>query len=371
MRQLRRFSVLSLMLCLTSCAWFKPSDHFETHPVALEELSGWQDDNFSDALETFTESCPVLTDKARGPSQGSGLQVSQDVWRSLCNEARQIPAHNQERAQQFFEQRFIPYRVTNNHREQGLFTGYYEPVLYGSLKKKGFFTYPLYRAPADLERKKPYLTHAEINHGGLDGQRLELLWVDDPVMLFFLQIQGSGRVRMPHGKEILVGYAGGNGQPYQSLGKIMGDEGLIPKDQINFFTLRQWLYDHHDQALEMMERNPSYVFFRLLDAREAIGAAGAPLTPQRSLAVDNRYIPYGLPLFLETDLPPTPYTPVSPYHRLMIAQDTGGAIKGPVRGDIFFGPGEGAEYMAGYMKGKGVYTLLVPKEIAYQLQPNP
>jgi len=189
------------------------------------------------------------------------------------------------------------------------------------------------------------------------------------VMRFFLQIQGSGRVKLTTGKELHVGYAGKNNQPYISLGKIMGEEGLLPKDQINFFTIRQWMYKNPDRAFALMERNPSYVFFRTVDSPGAIGAVGAVLTPARSLAVDNNYIPYGLPIYLETELPPEPQRQPMPFKRLMVAQDTGGAIKGPVRADIFFGTGDEAEYMAGYMARKGVYTLLVPNEIIRQVKP--
>ncbi len=353
MRRLRRFSCLGLLLCCTACAWFKSSDHFGAHEISFNELSGWQDDDHAEALAAFVASCPVLASKAPPESARQRLQVPEGVWQSLCDEAQLVPPEDKQQAQLFFERRFVPFRVTNNDNEQGLFTGYYEPVLYGSRKKKGDFIYPVYMAPPELEKNKPYFTHAEIDQGALAGRKLELVWVNDPVMRFFLQIQGSGRIELAPGKEMLVGYAGGNGQPYTSLGKIMGDEELIPKDDINFFTLRQWLYDHHDEAMAMMERNPSYVFFKQLDTSGPVGAVGAVLTPQRSLAVDSRYIPYGLPLFLEANLPPTRYTPALPFHRLMIAQDTGGAIRGPVRGDIFFGAGEAAEYMAGYMKGRG------------------
>ena len=364
---MHRLLLLALLLGCTACAFFRPSDHFGARQTSFDALSAWQTDNQAEALAAFLATCPVLTHKAPPESKGSGLYVPESTWQSLCDDASRVPPSSAVQARLFFQRRFIPYRITNNDRDIGLFTGYYEPALYGSLTKKGHFIYPLYRAPADLKQRIPYFTQEEIDRGALDGRNLELVWVDDPVMRFFLEIQGSGRIELPHGREMLVGYAGGNGQPYASLGKIMGDEGLIPKDQINFFTIRQWLYQHHDQAFSMMERNPSYVFFRKLDTSGAVGAAGVVLTPQRSLAIDNHYIPYGLPLFLQTSLPPTPVTPPSPYDRLLIAQDTGGAIKGPVRGDIFFGPGEGAEYMAGYMKGHGVYTLLVPKEIAYQL----
>lgn len=368
--RIKRFLGLGLLGLCAACSGTEP-DRFGVRPVTYEQLSGWQHDQHTLALQTFVRSCTVLSTKAKPASKGSGLSVPATVWRSLCDEARRVPAGNNQKARMFFEERFSPYRVNNNGREQGLFTGYYEPVLYGSRKRKGDFQFPLYAAPKDLQSRRPYYAHADINRGVLKNRGLELLWVDDPVMLFFLQIQGSGRVKLTDGKEVLVGYAGQNGHEYVSIGKIMGDEGLLPKDGINFFTIRQWLYEHPDQAQQLMERNPSYVFFRVLDQAGPVGAVGTVLVPQRSLAVDSKHIPYGLPLYLETALPAMigQFTP-QPFNRLMVAQDTGGAIRGPVRGDIFFGGGQDAEYLAGFMKGRGVYTLLVPREIEGQL-PKP
>lgn len=367
MRGWRKYLCLPLLLWCGACAMFKPADHFGSYPVTYNQLTGWASDSHSQALQTFLASCPVLAQRPRPANAGSGLQVPGSVWQSLCNEASHVQPGNNEQAQQFFERRFVPYRITNNGKEKGLFTGYYVPTLYGSHKKKGDYAYPLYVAPPDLGKRKPYYNHAEINNGALANRGLELVWVDDPVMRFFLHIQGSGRVRMNDGREMLVGYAGQNGYKYESLGKIMGDENLIAKDQINFYTIRRWLYDHPGQAFPMMERNPSYVFFKRLEVSGVVGAVGVVLTKQRSMAVDSNYIPYGLPLFLETELPFMQCCDSVPFKRLMIAQDTGGAIKGPVRGDIFFGEGSEAEFLAGYMKGRGTYSLLVPKEIADQL----
>ena len=367
MRTLLRFFLLTFFLSLTGCAFFKPADHFESRPIAFESLSDWASENHAQALETFIATCPYLIKKQRSESTGSGLKVPVSVWSSLCDDAMHVTRGSNNDARAFFERRFMPYRISNHGKETGLFTGYYVPTLYGSLKHKTNYPYPLYQAPPELAKNKPYYSHADIDHGALEHRGLELLWVDDPVMVFFLQVQGSGRVRLGNGDEMLVGYAGQNGHAYTSLGKVMGDEGLIPKDQINFYTIRQWLYEHPDRAFEMMQRNPSYVFFKRLDTSGAVGAAGAVLTKQRSLAVDNHYIPYGLPLFMETELPALPEATPTPFHRLLIAQDTGGAIRGPVRGDIFFGEGSEAEYFAGYMKGHGVYSLLVPREISDQL----
>lgn len=360
---MRALLSLLLVLLVAACA---AGDKFGAREVTFAELDGWPFDNHAEALSTFIASCETLAVKARPRTSGSGIAISESEWRSLCDDAK-LSEFAPDTPRQFFERRFVPFRVNNNGKEEGLFTGYYEPVLYGSLKKQGDYKYPLHLPPPELASSKPYYTHAEINRGTLKGRGFELVWVDDPVMKFFMQIQGSGRVRLKNGQELYVGYADGNGQPYVSLGKVMGDEGLLPKDQINFFTLRQWLYAHPREAMDLMEQNPSYVFFKLRDT-PAVGAVGVPLTPHRSIAVDSKYIPYGVPVYMESELPALPSKSQTPFLRLMIAQDTGGAIRGPVRADIFFGPGEEAEYMAGYMKNRGRYVILIPKEIADQLR---
>jgi membrane-bound lytic murein transglycosylase A len=365
----RQYCFLLLLLLASGCALFAPKEKFIARAITYNELAGWPVDDHAQALHTFLSSCPLLSAKARAQATGSGLHIPEPVWQSLCDDAAATALSGDlQAARDFFERRFVPWRISNNGREQGLFTGYYEPVLYGARRKYGDFLYPLYIAPPELARSKPYFSRTEIDGGALDGRGLEIIWVDDPVMLFFLHIQGSGRIKLMNGKELPIGYADQNGHGYVALGKVMRDEGLLAPDQVNFFTIRQWLYQNPQRAFDLMQRNPSYVFFKLRDKPGAIGAAGAALTPQRSLAVDSRYIPYGLPLFLETELPAQPLQQPLAFHRLVIAQDTGGAIKGPVRGDIFFGPGDEAEYLAGYMKGKGIYSLLVPKEIAYQLE---
>lgn len=360
------FLIIALLLVVSGCAGGK-KDHFEARQLGFDELSGWTQEDHLSALETFKNSCPILANKSRPATSESGININSLLWGSLCADAQAATTDMQ--AREFFERRFVPYRIANNGTEQGLFTGYYEPVLYGSLHKTGDFKYPLYAAPAELKyqksQKQIYYSREEIDKGVLAKRGLEIVWVDDPVMLFFMQIQGSGRVRLQNGRELRIGYADQNGHPYVSLGKIMGDEGYLPKDMINFFTIRQWLYDHPKQAISLMQRNPSYVFFKIIDKPVVVGAIGAPLTARRSIAVDNSYIPYGLPLYMETELPGD--RGASLFRSLMIAQDTGGAIRSPVRADIFFGAGDQAEYMAGYMKNRGVYSLLVPKEITSQM----
>lgn len=360
---LKKSFIIVLLLGLAGCAIGK-KDHFEARPLKFTELAGWENEDFTAALDSFKNSCSILARKSRPTTNESDISINSTLWNSLCTEAQSVTTNIG--AKDFFEQRFVPYRIANNKREQGLFTGYYEPVLYGSLHKKGDYKYPLYAAPPELADSKPYYSREEIENGALANRKLELLWVDDPVMLFFMQIQGSGRVRLKDGRELRVGYADQNGQPYVSLGKIMGDEGYLSKDNVNFFTIRQWMYEHPKQAIELMQRNPSYVFFKIINKPIVVGAIGAPLTPKRSIAIDSSYIPYGLPLYMETELP-SKNGGTTLFHRIMIAQDTGGAIRSPVRADIFFGTGDEAEYLAGYMKNKGVYSLLVPKEITSQM----
>ncbi len=351
-----------LLLTLSGCALFEKPDKFESTPIRFSDLVGWESDNHLEALAAFNHSCPILAKTPRPETTGSHIVISAEGWRKLCTAGVEASSSNL-KAKGFFETHFTPYRIANNGKESGLFTGYYEPLLYGSLKKQGDFKYPIYAAPKNLKNNKPYLTRAQIDSGALAGKGLELVWVDDPVMLFFMHIQGSGRIRLLDGHEFIVGYDDQNGQGYVTLGKIMGDEGLIPKDSINFFTIRQWLYDNPTKAFALMQRNPSYVFFKRQNNTQIVGSIAAPLTAKRSLAIDSRYIPYGLPVYLETTLPQMDNQPAQPFQRTLIAQDTGGAIKKPVRGDVFFGHGQEAEYLAGYMKQQGRYALLVPNGI--------
>jgi membrane-bound lytic murein transglycosylase A len=291
-----------------------------------------------------------------------------------------------EQARGFFEDWFQPYWVTDAGAADGLFTGYYEPLLFGSRDAGGRYTVPLYRAPADLVRVDlgrfdpelsgysisgriegnqfvPYYSRAEIEAGALDGRGLELLWVDDAVDKFFLQIQGSGQVRLADGSLTRVGYAGQNGHPYRAIGRDLIELGALERAEVSLQSIRAWLEANPSSATTIMDRNRSYIFFeerRDLGPDDGpLGAQGVPLTAGRSLAVDLRHIPLGAPLWLETTVP-WPEGP-APFRHLMIAQDTGGAIDGIVRGDVFFGAGARAEAAAGRMKSGGRYAILLPK----------
>jgi membrane-bound lytic murein transglycosylase A len=275
----------------------------------------------------------------------------------------------------------------HNHRNPlGLFTGYYEPLLHGSRRRHGHYTVPLYGRPPelvtvdlgrfrdDLKGKKiagkvedgvlvPFPDRKAIDDGALAGRRLEIVWVDDPVEAFFLQVQGSGRVQLEEGGEVRVGYAAQNGHAYSSIGKALIQRGALRADTVSMQTIRAWLQAHPDQTAGVLEKNASYVFFQETRAGSEgpMGAEGVPLTPERSLAVDLRYMPLGVPLWLASRLPsPREGEPDRRLHRLLIAQDTGGAIRGPVRGDVFFGFGGDAETMAGRMKHRGKMWVLLP-----------
>ena len=344
------------MLALAGC------DHAADRPgaFALEDarfaqLSGWDEDDHTKAFSAFLASCKAI--ERQDPAEPLGRKpamANASLWQERCRLARNTAPGD---AKTFFETWFRPWRVTGTGGS--LFTGYFEPLLSGSRTKGGPWRWPLYRMPINLVTLPE---RADIDAGALDGMGLELLWVDDPVDAFFLHVQGSGRVRLEDGSEVLLGYAGGNGHPYTSIGRELIDRGEIAADDISMASIRAWLASHPDEAAGLMAVNRSYVFFRELAGEGPVGAQGVPLTPGRSLAVDDDVIAYGVPVWLETALPDG-----APWRRLMIAQDTGSAIVGAVRGDIFFGAGDWAAAMAGAMKSPGRSWILLPATIAVSL----
>ncbi|MGE0753587.1 MAG: murein transglycosylase A [Alphaproteobacteria bacterium] len=358
---------IAAILLLAACEPVQQEERFTATRTEYSALDGWMTDDHAAARAAFVVSCQKLYDKPQATTEESQITIGREAWEKPCVAAQKI-ANDTAAARLFFEHYFTPFTITNNDEPEGLFTGYYEPLLYGARAQGGDFRYPVYGRPDDLIEGTPYLTREQIETQGLEKKAPVLAWVEDPAMLFFMQVQGSGRIRFMQGPDMRVGFAGRNGHGYQSVGKIMREEGLVPEDQLDFFGIRQWLYKNPTKARAMMWRNPSYIFFREMEGDGPVGGAGVALTPGRSLAVDKRYIPYGLPLFVQTELPAGPGREAEPLNRLMIAQDTGGAIKGPVRGDVFFGYGDDAEYYAGRMKSQGRATLLVPKAVASQLE---
>ena len=368
-------------------------------PATFSELEGWSKDDHAAVLKAFARSCARW---AKAPDAvpllaGSGLGAPQD-WRAVCDEAAKrvaAPDPNTDpdsdaRARAFFETRFEPFAVSNNGREKGLFTAYFQIEVAGDLLPRDPPGVPLYARPDDLvqvdlgrfreeftgrsisgrlERGRlvPYSARAEIDSGALVDQGLEIAWIDNPVDAFFLHIQGSGRIRLPDGSLIDVGYDGSNGHAYTTLGGLMIERGLLPAGGASMPAIRQWIAANPDDGAALMAENARFIFFRRLGTGAPMGAQGVPLTPGRSLAVDRKYLPLGVPLWLETQVPSADGGDPVPFRRLMVAQDTGSAITGPVRGDIYWGTGPEAGALAGRMKYPGRYFVLVPKAVAARL----
>ena len=378
-RLLACFFLIGLTVWLAACTTTPPvipeteqMPMEERQQVSFSDLPGWKSDNLKDVLPAFRKSCRAIGKKKD--------------WQDVCAKAYDIDENDTFAIRSFFETHFIPYRIANeNGSETGLATGYFEPLLKGSRVRKGKFRTALYRQPDDLlvidlasaypqlkglrlrgkldgNRVVPYETRAEIEKSGkLAGH--EIVWVDDVLDAFFLEIQGSGRVYIPEsGETIRLAYANQNGRPYRSIGRYLLDRGELKPGQASSQQIRQWIRRNPERLREVLDSNPSYVFFReerIDDPSEGPkGALGVPLTPERSIAIDPRHIPLGAPVFVDTT---RPYSSV-PLQKLMLAQDTGGAIRGAVRADYFWGFGPQAGEMAGKMKQKLKVWLLLPKQ---------
>ncbi|MBI3453027.1 MAG: MltA domain-containing protein [Rhodospirillales bacterium] len=382
------FLLAALALILSACA-LPPSapvpPKLTLLPARYADLAGWSDDRQGEALAAFKRSCGRLASRPENEAVGpSGLAGTVRDWRAVCAEATALSEADDAAARAFFESRFLPLAATDNGNAEGLFTGYYEPELRGARRPGGRFTVPLYGRPADLVtvdlgqfreewrgqtiagridggRLRPYASRTEIEGGALCGRRLELVWVDDAVDAFFLHIQGSGRVVLDDGSVLRVGYAAQNGHPYFAIGRELVARGVLTREEVSLQSIRAWLAAHPDEAAAVMNKNPSFVFFRALGENGPLGAEGVALTPGRSLAVDRAFFPFGLPLWLDAE---DPVAPAARVRRLMVAQDTGGAIRGPVRGDVFWGHGDDAAERAGRMRSAGRYWVLLPREVA-------
>ncbi|TNE41632.1 MAG: murein transglycosylase [Alphaproteobacteria bacterium] len=373
--------------------------------LSFENLAGWQADDLGAALQTFLRTCPRLTARADRPISdhtfpGTDILVAGrgDDWREICQHAEDLrAAEDFGAARSFFETTFMPFEVTGADPEENIFTGYYEPVLQGSLEKTDLFQVPLLKRPDDLVhvelgdfreslkgqriagrvaagRLTPYEDRAEIEAGRLGDKGVPLVYLSDPVDAFFTHIQGSARVHLTDGTDMRVNYDGQNGHPYTAIGAPLIRRGEIAREDMSMEAIRAWLKDHEENgAAELMHENASYIFFRQVPIENPElgppGAAGIDLTPQRSLAVDRKYHALGLPVWIETSEtlqgalpdPETGKAPSKPFHHLMVAQDTGGAIRGPARGDIFFGSGDAAGARAGAQNAPGRFVLLVPR----------
>lgn len=337
-------------------------------PAGWVDLPGWRDDAVAEAWPALLTGCTTL--------------IRQSAWRGVCEAARAMKNPDHETVRAFFESRFTPWRATQEDgSDTGLVTGYYEPLIRGDRRRTAQARHPLYAAPDDLlvvdlasvypelrglrlrgrlvgNRVVPYATRAEIESGRFAGT--PIAWANDPVELFFLQIQGSGRILLPDGSHLRVGYAEHNGHPYVSIGRLLIERGELKPGEASMQGIKRWGAANPDKLPALLAENPSFVFFRELPSTLTgpIGAQGVPLTAERSIAVDPRFIPLGAPVFLATTRPLS----TRPLNRLVMAQDTGTAIKGGVRADYFWGFGDAAGEVAGRMKQRGRMWVLLPRD---------
>ncbi len=368
------------------------SDRLLLHRATFADLAGWEDDHQSAAIVALRRSCAPLLTRADAYAVGpDGIGGTAAAWRTACEAVAGL-APDDDAARHVLEAHFVPLRATNNGEAEGLFTGYYEPELRGRRIREGDDAVPLYTTPPDLVtvdlgafreslknqrtagrvvdgRLEPFPDRAAIEGGALAGRGLEIAWVDDPIDAFFLHIQGSGRITLDDGSTMRVGYAGQNGHSYLAIGRELVASGELDSETVSLQTIRAWLRAHPDRAPAVMATNRSYVFFRELDEAGPVGAQGVVLTPQRSLAVDRRFLPLGAPVWLDASGPSAEADGADVVLRqLMVTQDTGSAIRGPVRGDVFWGHGREAEEVAGRMKHRGRYYLLLPVAVVERLE---
>jgi membrane-bound lytic murein transglycosylase A len=385
--------MVTVLLCMQVAACVltpkKSEDRLSLKESAFAALPNWSADHQAELIPALQKSCTRILKKEPTAEFGvGGFAGTAAPWQEVCQKLSGLLLATDAEARTFFEENFTPYEVWGVDKDgrssrDGLFTGYYEPMLQGSLTKQGAYTIPLYSRPNDLisvnlgdfkpelkgekimgrvegEKFVPYYKRAEIEKGAIESQHKEIIWVNSAIDAFFLHIQGSGQVRMEDGTILRVGYAAENGQAYIAIGKELLKRGALTKDNVSMPSIRDWLEKNPDSAAEVMNVNASYIFFHTLDDKDGVlGAEGVALTPRRSMAVDRKKIPYGVPVWMDAEEPEGQ----GRLQRLMIAQDTGGAINGSVRGDFFWGAGEEATRKAGLMKSRGQDYLLLPKTV--------
>ena len=359
-----------------------PNSDFE--PLAWHEIKGWIEDDHAEAFSAFLASCrPILrsSEKARA-ARGETYRALFEV----CGRAMAAVPLDATGARHFFEQNFRPIRLAAEGESEGFYTGYYEPVVEGARWPSDIYTTPLYRRPPDLVTQRlrrsggkgkagkrtvkrataPYYDRTQIEEGAIAGRGLEIVWLKDPIDAFFAEIQGSVRVRLEDGKVIRLNYADKNGHPYFAVGGVLVQRGIVPREEMSMQKIREFMENNPEEGKELRRMNKSYVFFRETDLGEhdeAIGAQGISLTAARSIAVDRRIHTYGMPVFVNAYLPIASEKPDTWFRRLTIAQDTGGAIVGPARADIYLGAGEEAARAAGRFKHNGQFVMLIPNEL--------
>jgi membrane-bound lytic murein transglycosylase A len=406
---MRRIAVLVVMSAVLSCACLMaqaqdptnvqatpqtstqtpikfPDTQYE--PVDWVDIDGWANDDHATAFATFLGSCRVLDVQRRRPRD---LPIIPAALKDICVHAREAIPLDEAGAKKFFEDNFRPIRINRIGDSDGFLTGYYEPIIQGSRVPTGEFTAPLYRRPPNLVvsgrrrlgdafpskgatvgrrvgRRKivPYYTRGEIEDGALDGWHLEICYLRDQVDVLFAQIQGSARIRLEDGTILRVNYDSHNGWPYVPVGRALVDAKLMTKDQVSMQSIRDWMETNPDPAKDVRRLNKSYVFFRITDLStedEAVGGEGVQLVPGRSIAVDRSLHAYGTPFFIQAALPIAGDKAATKFDRLVVAQDTGSAIVGPARADIYFGAGDEAARIAGRIKHPGDFVMLLPRDL--------
>ena len=370
MINLRRILLLFLLLAMCSCSGVKKR-RYEVREarftrIKYNQILGWNYDNHLVSLKAFANSCEAIMKRKSYHyiSYLTSLGGKSIHWQKICKDLQRRNFQTNKEAKKFFEKWFFPYKVLNSKNSSvGKFTGYYEIEMNGSLKKNRKFKYPVYMPPKNLatHQNRHYLSHAAINNGSLRGKNLELVWVDNHARLYFMHIQGSGRIKLKNNKLMRLGYAGQNGFDYKSIGPYF--KHYDAKNINSVLDMMKWIQRNPRDGKKIMEKNQSYIFFKQINGNGPIGAQSVPLTAERSIALDSGIYPYSMPTWVETNLPKTKNYLGRKYRRLFITQDTGGAIKGAIRGDIFFGHGKRAEELACYMNNKGNMYVLFPKNV--------
>ncbi|MGF6226231.1 membrane-bound lytic murein transglycosylase A [Inquilinus ginsengisoli] len=364
MRSIPRVAALVALLglILAGCAGpTRPPKGGGTGGVAtdFQHLPGWREDGVAAALPAVWNTCSVYAGKSPGTQLNyNGIEGPVEDWVPICDAAHRLTGRDEAQARQFFETWFTPVALTGFDGGQfGRFTGYFAPELNGSRVRRGAYQTPLYRTPDNARDRRK--SRAEIARGALEGRGYEIVWVDDPIDAFFLEIQGSGKVRLDDGSVIGLKFDGQNGQRYKAVGRVLVDAGIATLEEMSMGYIRNWMIANPDRAQWLMNQNPSYVYFREKEAADVIGAHDVPLTAGRSLAVDKDYISLGTPIWLDIEDDPT--VPGRTLRRLVLAQDIGGAIRGPIRGDLYWGEGHAAGDMASAMNAEGRAYMLVPR----------
>ncbi len=353
--------VLLIIFIITSCSYstdriVRDRGNLKLKRVEYSQLNNWIEDDHKVALMSFLNSCRIFNQMDKNVKVGNKIgNITAGDFHDVCNIASSIQSANSLQIRNFFENWFVPFEVSGkNGSNLGKFTGYFEPVLDGSFIKDDVYKYPVYAKPSDHER----YSRKDIESGVLEGRGLELLYVNDRVELFFMHIQGTGIVRLPNGDSVKLAYAGKNNRPYKSIGQYMISNKVIKNNNYSYDSIKNWLRVNGEGAKYITNLNESYIFFKISDTDKVIGAQMAELTPERSLAIDKDLLPYGYPIWLEVKSKTNNNEKF--YNKLLVTQDTGSAIKGAVRGDIFFGRGSENGRIAAKMNNSGNYYIFLP-----------